>query len=40
MLSVLNAIIFLIGLLVLGSGTYASVQDIINAQGEKKSFGC
>lgn len=40
MLSVLNAAIFLIGLLVLGSGTYASVQDIINAQGEKKSFGC
>jgi len=40
MLSVLNAVIFLIGLLVLGSGTYASVQDIINAQGEKKSFGC
>jgi len=40
MLSVLNATIFLIGLLVLGSGTYASVQDIINAQGEKKSFGC
>lgn len=39
-LSVLNAAIFLIGLLVLGSGTYASVQDIINAQGEKKSFGC
>ena len=40
MLSVANAAIFLIGLLVLGSGTYASVQDIINAQGEKKSFGC
>jgi hypothetical protein len=40
MLSVLNAAIFLIGLLVLGSGTYASVQDIINAQGSKKSFGC
>jgi hypothetical protein len=40
MLSVLNAAIFLIGLLVLGSGTYASVQDIINAQGDKKSFGC
>lgn len=39
-LSVLNAAIFLIGLLVLGSGTYASVQDIINAQGEKSSFGC
>lgn len=29
-LSILNAIVFLIGIAVLGCGTYASVQDIIN----------
>jgi hypothetical protein len=39
-LSILNAIIFLIGLLVLGSGTYASVQDIIDQQSKKTPFGC
>lgn len=38
-LSVLNVAIFLIGLLVLGSGTYASVQDIIN-QTASAPFGC
>jgi hypothetical protein len=39
-LSILNATIFLIGLLVLGSGTYASVQDIILSRENSKSFGC
>lgn len=39
-LSILNATIFLLGLLVLGSGTYASVQDIIYARGDSKSFAC
>lgn len=42
-LSVLNAVIFLIGILVLGCGTYASVQDIINqyTSGDVRSpFTC
>ncbi|KAI7497744.1 N amino acid transport system protein [Hortaea werneckii] len=39
-LSVLNMTIFLIGLLVLSSGTYASVQDIIHTAGQKSSFTC
>lgn len=42
-LSVLNAVIFCIGLIVLGCGTYASVQDIINeyASGSVRgSFTC
>lgn len=29
-LSILNACVFVIGIIILGCGTYASVQDIIN----------
>ncbi|KAM0719317.1 hypothetical protein Q7P37_005222 [Cladosporium fusiforme] len=40
-LSVLNGAIFLIGIFILGSGTYASVQDIINANGKGNTpFSC
>jgi hypothetical protein len=42
-LSVLNAIVLVIGLLVLGCGTYASVQEIIHLYGEgdvRGSFTC
>ncbi|KAF7189804.1 N amino acid transport system protein [Pseudocercospora fuligena] len=42
-LSIINAIVFLIGLIVLGAGTYASVEDIIHqySSGEVRgSFTC
>lgn len=42
-LSVLNAVVFVIGLAVLGCGTYASVQDIINQYNRgtvRSSFTC
>jgi hypothetical protein len=42
-LSILNAIVFVIGLAVLGCGTYASVQDIINGYSAgtvRSSFTC
>lgn len=42
-LSILNAIVFLIGLVVLGAGTYASVEDIItqyNSGAVRSPFTC
>ncbi|KAF2243790.1 hypothetical protein BU26DRAFT_109166 [Trematosphaeria pertusa] len=42
-LSILNAVVFVIGLIVLGCGTYASVQDIINQYSGgrvRSSFTC
>jgi hypothetical protein len=42
-LSVLNAIVFVIGLVVLGAGTYASVEDIItqyNSGAVRSPFTC
>ncbi|KAF2449515.1 hypothetical protein P171DRAFT_194710 [Karstenula rhodostoma CBS 690.94] len=42
-LSILNACIFIIGIIILGCGTYASVQDIINqynGNGVRGAFTC